>query len=911
MRALAALEGRARAIDRWTALLAAIGALGAALVLLRTAPWGPEVSSDAVWYVSSARNLLAGDGLVSHNGVPYFLSAMPGLSLTLAFVGLFGPDPLDAVRWLHAAAFGGTVFVTAWWVRSRTGSRFLAVWAGLACALSPLGGLFSAALTEPTFVLYAALSLFALDRYLAGRRRSLLLAAALCAALACATRYMGVALVASAIPLLLLAERRGVRPSARGIAHAAIFAAVALAPPGARMLHNLLTIGSPAEPIKANKISTLADLHMAAVEFARWTLGEGGFSILGAWLGAGQLSIGVVLGLAAAPLALLAGAVAALALSRGDPGRRAGLAVPALFLACYAPMLAVALTPSDAALVSRYLAPMYPPLLAAAAIVLGGLLRRASRRGPYAALPRPFGGARAALPALALAAVLAIWLPQQAVATWEDVRDWRADGRGYTSRDWAESATIRYLQAHPPEGLVWSNKEYAVYILAEVTRTGNRALPTGLPGAARVAAGSRAGGADDRFVWFHRRSPQQYDPADLAALPDLEVEAVLEDGVVFRPGAGPPRGGTPLADRLLEGARLLAPSPFALHLDEARNRLVYVRDGCAGGDTAAPFFLEAYPADPAALPAGQRSGRLDFGFRRYGFREAGRCLAVRDLPGFAVAAVLTGQRAPDWAERWSARVPLAAAPAAAALDIKALASRAERLAGEPFEVYLDGGRLVYAREGCVEADVATRFFLHVVPRDPADLPANRRESGFANLDFWFRDGDYGYEAGGRCVTARELPRYPIASIRTWQAGEGGAPAWEAGAVLARTAAAEAAAAIDLGALRARAEPLGAGAFEVWRDGDRLVYVREGCAEADAAAAFFLHVTPSDPGDLPEDRRGSGFANLDFRFEETGAIEGGRCVAARGLPAYPIASIRTGQWARGEGELWAAEASFGE
>ena len=85
-----------------------------------------------------------------------------------------------------------------------------------------------------------------------------------------------------------------------------------------------------------------------------------------------------------------------------------------------------------------------------------------------------------------------------------------------------------------------------------------------------------------------------------------------------------------------------------------------------------------------------------------------------------------------------------------------------------------GDRLVYAREGCAEADVATRFFLHVAPRDPADLPADRRESGFANLDFWFRDSDYGYEAGGRCVAARELPAYPIASIRTgqWVRGEG-------------------------------------------------------------------------------------------------------------------------------------------
>ena len=76
-------------------------------------------------------------------------------------------------------------------MRSRTRSGFLAAWAGLACALSvPLATHAVAAMTEPLFVLFAVLSLYALDRWLDGRRTSLLLTAAACAALACATRYL-------------------------------------------------------------------------------------------------------------------------------------------------------------------------------------------------------------------------------------------------------------------------------------------------------------------------------------------------------------------------------------------------------------------------------------------------------------------------------------------------------------------------------------------------------------------------------------------------------------------------------------------------------------------------------------------------------------------------------------------------
>ena len=474
---------------------------------------------------------------------------------------------------------------------------------------------------------------------------------------------------------------------------------------------------------------------------------------------------------------------------------------------------------------------------------------------------------------------------------------------------WTESATIRYLKAHPPQGRIWSNSTGGVYFAADL-RTGNRLLPRELPGAALRAAEARADGPRDRFVWFRYGFWNPYGPADLAALPDLEVEAIFEDGVVLRPGAGPGPRAAPLAGALLDGARLLAASGFDLHLDEARNRLVYVSDGCAGVDAGTWFFLEAYPADPAALPAGQRSAILHFDFDVHRFDENGRCLAVRDLPAFEAAAVRTGQ----WVrgqerEAWSARALLAAA-STAAVDLDALRERAEPLAREPFEIYRDGGRLVYARESCAPADInEAHFFLHIRPSDPADLPERQRERGFDfhDLDFWFRDGAYVFEDGGRCAAARELPAYPIASIRTGQWTDGGT--WSAGATLG---AAPYAAALDLGALRGRAERLAREPFEVYRDGGRLVYVRESCAAADVETRFILHVRPSDPGDLPEHRRERGFDDLDFWFREGdhGFGEGGRCVAARELPAYRIASIRAGQWADGGGEAWVVRATPG-
>ena len=698
-------------IDRWTALLAAIGALGVALVLLRVAVWGPGAAADGAGFVSAARNLLAGHGLVSYTGAPLFRDVMPGFPLTLALIGLFGPDPLDAAGYLHAAAFGATVFAVALWVRSRTRSRFLAVWAGLACACSlTLGEAFSTAMTEPLFICFTTLSLFALDRYLGGGGRSLLLAAAVCAALACATRYIGFALVAGAVPLLLLSDRRasaallfgGGRGSGhistpaasasplrhdrmRGAARAALFAAVALAPVAAWMLHNVLAFGAPRTGIAPTGFSPTADLHTATGEFARWTLGESGFAALGAWsealtgVPAAEPSAGAVLVRAAPALVLLA--VAAGAIARAGRGRRdafvrSGLAVPAAFLACYAVALAVALASSDAALYARYLAPMYPPLLVAAVIALAALLRRASRRGPLVRLPRRLGGAEASLPALALAAALALWLPQQALATLGDVRDWRAAGWGDTSRETAESATVQWLRAHPPQGVVWTTYRARLYLAADwrdgpewekwsAASRGSaelRGMPFALPDGDRDwIAEARADDPGARFVWFHADTGRGYGFADFAALPGLELEALLEDGAVFRLAADPAARGLSPTAALLEGARLLAGSVWALHLDEARNRLVYVREDCAAGDTEARFFLHVYPSDPASLPE-ERSGHgfdnLDFGFRERGrgFEEGGRCAAVRALPAYRIASIRTGQWVSGEGELWSVEV---------------------------------------------------------------------------------------------------------------------------------------------------------------------------------------------------------------------------------------------------------------
>ena len=102
-----------------------------------------------------------------------------------------------------------------------------------------------------------------------------------------------------------------------------------------------------------------------------------------------------------------------------------------------------------------------------------------------------------------------------------------------------------------------------------------------------------------------------------------------------------------------------------------------------------------------------------------------------------------------------------------------------------------------------------------------------------------------------------------------------------------------------------------GPFDVYLDGQRLLYVSNRCAAFEPS--FIVHIVPRDTNDLPLDRRQFGFENRDFNMPRIPSLKlPGDCAATRTLPFYPIAALRLGQYSGETGEgVWFREVRFAD
>ena len=217
-------------------------------------------------------------------------------------------------------------------------------------------------------------------------------------------------------------------------------------------------------------------------------------------------------------------------------------------------------------------------------------------------------------------------------------------------------------------------------------------------------------------------------------------------------------------------------SDFDVYLDAGI--LSYIKEPCDVTDTEAHFFLDIISPDENNLldiifpdendlPDHRRQDRYDstsFQFGKKGVRFDEKCIAQVQLPAYEIISIKTGQRAQNRSVAWEATYDFNIDGILATLF--GTIARNQPAIDSVFDVYLRKDKLVYLKGPCTPDDTEEGFYLHLIPADEHDLPADRRPDGFDSYDFVFQQ--YGMHFDGKCITSVPLPQYEIARIRTGQ-----------------------------------------------------------------------------------------------------------------------------------------------
>jgi hypothetical protein len=521
-------------------VLGCLACAAVGIVLVATATWNAGTSNDSASYLQGARNVVAGEGVSwkSGDGVVYAINYPPMYSLVLAGPQLLGVDALEGAGWINAVLAGGTVLGVGLAIALLGDGAIGPTVLGslLMLTSTPILTAFASVESEPLFLALLVATLLLLGRYSESGSKLALVGAALGAALACLTRYAGLALIAAGSITIVASTNGGL---GRRVLTAAAFGLVAALPTVAWLAINQATLGATTGRHFAVHPLTRANLNGLS-QAGNWVVPSNIAKPLAAnmlgWV-RGSLPLWLVmLGVGALVVVVLAAAVwLVLVALRASAWRSPGAPEPAarpwlMFFLIYPLVLVASMTFFDASTSfdARLLAPEYVVGLVLVCAFGAGLWRRSVG-----------GGASERWATLALVGFAGLHLA--GAGQW--LLTAQRDGLGYSGRHWQASPVLARVQALPQDTLVYTNVVGAVYCV-----TGR--APNDLP----LQADPLSGLADPQYQQKLAGVRAQLDareavvvllttadgtdrypaPDELARSLDLQLVAAEPDGAIYR-----------------------------------------------------------------------------------------------------------------------------------------------------------------------------------------------------------------------------------------------------------------------------------------------------------------------------------------------------------------------------------------
>ena len=283
----------ARSKNRYWLFLSSLALIAMVVGSLVTSKYGAGVSSDSTKYLSVAQNLLAGNGLYDHKGLP-LLSWPPLYSILLAGVSLLtGGDVFIAGWYLNVILFGLNVFLSGViFYRVFVEKLLYAYLASIFVFLSLSSLRMHATISSDPFYLTLTLGfLIAADGYIQKRSYRAFAGMVLFSVLAPILRYVGLAITATAGLVILVENRRSLRIFLRDGLVLGILSIVPIT--WWLLVHNVMTHGS-LWGLSSQPVDVSENISLAFTKMLHWFVPYASFLmpiLMRPWLPLGILAL--------------------------------------------------------------------------------------------------------------------------------------------------------------------------------------------------------------------------------------------------------------------------------------------------------------------------------------------------------------------------------------------------------------------------------------------------------------------------------------------------------------------------------------------------------------------------------------------------------------------------------------------
>ena len=730
--------------DRFTLLLIVIALLGTGLVLARQITYGVSLWGDSISYISTARGLLAGEGLTEiWQGTP--LSTKPPLYPMLLATGSMGLfDPWDVAGPFNAICHGLTVLIAGQWLRRHVRSPILTIWGSLAVTLFlPLIDTAGAAVADAPFYLLTTLALTRFSTWSEEPKRATLLQAGVFTALACLTRYPGIALIPVFVLMLLLQRNTSASMKA---SHISKYVLIASIPIGLYLIRNYFHFGT----FTTNFVSEERQQGVRTVS----GILEETIRYIGGWVVPGVGITGVTH--LVLPIFLILSVMTGFVYFVN----RKGVNYPFLaYMAAYFIIVTASLNSGATAfgLEDRYIMALYIPFILILSVTLDGVFHFEKWRNFRIPERIPVLGGIAGIAVIAFLPLYG-WLGYNAKLNEAEIR--LSNSRGYF-REVEFNSEIREYIKNISSQMIWGNIDpHDVHFHSGKKWSEYHPLPNTY---SEIPAFIENAAIGDYIIWWIYSPPHiEYTFEELRASEGLDFVTTLRDGHVLRISK---------RTHAEKYAAITSRKPdivseFNVYL--SGRDLSWTKEPCRQFEIQDPVFVHVIPRNISVLPEERRYhgfDSMDFSFPTTGVIFDGKCMATISLPDYQITTILTGQDSEQLF--WSGRIYPPLDTSRIQTEYDSITS-GEPVARSVYSVWINGLSISYTRDPCTEDDAMASFFLHVVAVDANDLPDDRKGHGFDSRDFAFERETGSVRFDGKCLATRLLPEYPIASIHTGQ-----------------------------------------------------------------------------------------------------------------------------------------------